>query len=464
MEQENIRKTRILGFVIAIITTLIIGCWAGLLISGKSFSDIIAGIKDNSANSENVSSENNSNDDNNNTQNNNGQTEKTYTQSELEQMALNYYEALTGYRPSMVASIVNEDGTLSIQMYDSLGDHNSTSDWYTVDMKTAEGTNIMEEKIDLKVLPTKKQSNVTDVNYKKINTDDAKYYMIVNGVDNEQKTVWTYTTSTDYIAQVDLLEFLQVKNNVVYINEHAKIVALDMQTGDVIWENSDYEGGGSSYFKFDDNGYLYLTGAMSPDLLVIAPNGKTVKLIRDIDEDLVWPTSLNLDAEYAVIEFPVAGFSGEEDSNFIYLELDDLKNIDNKILSKEIVPEFLHTQINGFEDINKFILESNGDVFIKFEPDSNLMKQYGDIEGLYKVASNVKNIYALSSGNGGYGDLIMVKNDGTVSIISSYELYDMGEININDANQNNIEYVIAIRGFDGYYFAFVDKNGKVTKY
>ena len=64
-------------------------------------------------------------------------------------MALDYYEKKTGYRPSQVSSDVNQDGTVSIQLYDNMGDHNSTSAWYTVDPKTAVGTDIMENKIDL---------------------------------------------------------------------------------------------------------------------------------------------------------------------------------------------------------------------------------------------------------------------------------------------------------------------------
>lgn len=75
---------------------------------------------------------------------------ENYTTDELEKMALDYYETKTGYRPGNVASQVNQDGTVSIQLYDNMGDHNSTSDWYTVDSKTAVGTNVMGDKIDLK--------------------------------------------------------------------------------------------------------------------------------------------------------------------------------------------------------------------------------------------------------------------------------------------------------------------------
>lgn len=76
-----------------------------------------------------------------------------YTSEQLEQMALDYYEAKTGYRPSCVASQENEDGTISIQLYDSFDGHNSTSDWYTVNKKTAIGTDILGNKIELNKVP-----------------------------------------------------------------------------------------------------------------------------------------------------------------------------------------------------------------------------------------------------------------------------------------------------------------------
>lgn len=94
-------------------------------------------------------------DNNTNTTENNTKATEGYTQAELEKMALDYYEAKTGYRPSSVASQVNADGTVAIQLYDNLEDHISTSDWYTVDSKTAVGTNTLGESIDLKVTPAK---------------------------------------------------------------------------------------------------------------------------------------------------------------------------------------------------------------------------------------------------------------------------------------------------------------------
>ena len=78
-------------------------------------------------------------------------TKSEYTAKELEKMALDYYESQTGYRPTLSGSQVNDDGTILIQLYDNMGDHNSTSAWYTVDPKTGVGTDLLDNKVDLKV-------------------------------------------------------------------------------------------------------------------------------------------------------------------------------------------------------------------------------------------------------------------------------------------------------------------------
>lgn len=75
-----------------------------------------------------------------------------YTDEELCQMALNYYQKKTGEDISnlLSASETLENGEVVIQLYTNLGDHNSTAAWYTVDRSTAIGTNSLGEEIDLK--------------------------------------------------------------------------------------------------------------------------------------------------------------------------------------------------------------------------------------------------------------------------------------------------------------------------
>ncbi len=62
-----------------------------------------------------------------------GASTLTYSPEELCEMALDYYENLTDYRPTQTAWEQQEDGTYIIQLYDLVVDHTSTSAWYKVD-------------------------------------------------------------------------------------------------------------------------------------------------------------------------------------------------------------------------------------------------------------------------------------------------------------------------------------------
>ncbi len=70
-----------------------------------------------------------------------------YSNEELVQIAQRYYKANSpeGYVPGMAGIQNNDDGTVTIQLYDSLEDHNSTSAWYTIDRVTLTGTDGMTD-------------------------------------------------------------------------------------------------------------------------------------------------------------------------------------------------------------------------------------------------------------------------------------------------------------------------------
>lgn len=77
-------------------------------------------------------------------------TFRFYSNLELCEMALDYYEEKSGYRPGDAAAMVQPDGKIAVQLYDDMGDHTATSAWYTVDRFTAQGQDMMGNDISLK--------------------------------------------------------------------------------------------------------------------------------------------------------------------------------------------------------------------------------------------------------------------------------------------------------------------------
>lgn len=65
-----------------------------------------------------------------------------YTNEELELIARRYYKANNpeGYVPSFIAVQNNDDGYVTIQLYDQVDGHNSTSGWYMINRVTLTGS------------------------------------------------------------------------------------------------------------------------------------------------------------------------------------------------------------------------------------------------------------------------------------------------------------------------------------
>ena len=73
-----------------------------------------------------------------------------YSNEELIRLAVSFYSRNGDTPPSLSAAMTNEDNTVTVQLYDNLGDHNSTSAWYIFDRFTAKGTDLLNgAEIDL---------------------------------------------------------------------------------------------------------------------------------------------------------------------------------------------------------------------------------------------------------------------------------------------------------------------------
>ena len=75
-----------------------------------------------------------------------------YSNQDLADLALNFYKETNHAQDNQnltSAAQTNDDGSVSIQVYENLGDHNSTAAWYTVDRMTAAGTDSSGSEVDL---------------------------------------------------------------------------------------------------------------------------------------------------------------------------------------------------------------------------------------------------------------------------------------------------------------------------
>lgn len=121
--------------------------------------------------------------------------------------------------------------------------------------------------------------------------DDSGEYGIFIGKTDKGNTVWVYETKHYEPTELDQIVDIGLKNSIYYLSEAGKIITLDLRTGNILWENSDFGGAGISY-TFDDNGILYVCGFYGPDLHIIDQNGITIERYEEFVVDGIryyWP-------------------------------------------------------------------------------------------------------------------------------------------------------------------------------
>lgn len=110
-----------------------------------------------------------------------------------------------------------------------------------------------------------------------VKEDDGECYINVYGYDKDGKEIWKYTTVAGPDLQYPNIEYLGENDQKVYLNEKGTIVALDRNTGKVIWKNSEYKGYASEVNIFGENGNLYIAPVNGHRLFIIDSNGETIR-------------------------------------------------------------------------------------------------------------------------------------------------------------------------------------------
>ncbi len=140
----------------------------------------------------------------------------------------------------------------------------------------------------------------------------------------------------------------------------------------------------------------------------------------------------------------------------------DFKNIisDNNKISIYLGSEDRKDELPGITEV---YLDANNDVYVNIDSNSNLYSKYGDT---YKIESNVANIYVCHVGNNSLSDVIFIKQDGTVSILSGT---DTASGNIQCNQNNTVKDIISVipytqvdeMGLEADSYAFIDVNGNI---
>ena len=124
--------------------------------------------------------------------------------------------------------------------------------------------------------------------------EEAISWWVLTGKDANGKTVWTHETKRIYVGEgTGGLQEIGIHDGIYYYTAE-DLVALDMKTGKILWQDDTFEWRYTLHV-FDDSGNLCLFDEQSPLLYVVDRNGRVLKLIGRDDHlyngEFIWNVS-----------------------------------------------------------------------------------------------------------------------------------------------------------------------------
>ena len=118
------------------------------------------------------------------------------------------------------------------------------------------------------------------------------------GIGPDGNLAWSYDTGAYLQGQMPQISPLGGFQGTYYLLEGGRVIALDITTGQVLFENSDFGGCASQELSFiDEYGFLYLCGFDKPDFFIMDPMGHTVKITGTLDQDHYGPFKITQDGD-----------------------------------------------------------------------------------------------------------------------------------------------------------------------
>lgn len=150
-------------------------------------------------------------------------------------------------------------------------------------------------------------------------SSDWGYSATITAYDENDNVVWTYETPQYEPTELPRVSEIGKNGSKYYFIQDRTIIALDIQTGAVVWENDDFGGSGTGV-ALGENA-IYLCGQYGPDFYAISYDGNTLVRIEQLDPDYYWASEIELLDRQAAIYL----HGGTEDYNIpkvFYVDLE----------------------------------------------------------------------------------------------------------------------------------------------
>ncbi|MDE6832950.1 MAG: WG repeat-containing protein, partial [Ruminococcus sp.] len=225
----------------------------------------------------------------------------------------------------------SSDEDYSEDDYSEDDDYQEESDSESDDIDYYDDTYETDELDIEETTPQESEQKVNNIEFKKgYNENQHTEYAVITAYSESGDTVWTYNTGEYDSGQFAVVEELGEHNNVYYLTEGGTIKALDFETGEVLWKNSDFEGASIKY-AFGENS-IYISGYVYPDFYEVSYEGETLKRMSHLKEDYAtsghyWVDNLEIiDNKYLAVYF-------SNNDSTLYVDLQTYEVLENLEIS-----------------------------------------------------------------------------------------------------------------------------------
>lgn len=151
-------------------------------------------------------------------------------------------------------------------------------------------------------------------------------YAQITGIGTSGEVLWDYTTDQFESAQMYLTYEIGQTIDRYYFCENGAVVALNPNTGEVLWKNADFDGAPAQDRSslIDENGTVYLCGYLGPDFFIVDAEGNTIHRTATFSEDYWWPYALEKQGDKMAVTFEMGPEGAGEEGNYVlYVDLND---------------------------------------------------------------------------------------------------------------------------------------------
>ena len=167
---------------------------------------------------------------------------------------------------------------------------------------------------------------VTDVRFERREESSDRWggveSAVVTGLHEDGNALWTYTTEQFPATELTQTEEIGIHGGLYYLNAGGAVTALDLRTGQPVWQNTGT--GASISYAFCEDGTLLVCGYYGPDFHAISPTGETLVNIDSFDSDYWWPTRIEVSGSRAIVTMSMGPDDYHEDDYYhFYVDLHD---------------------------------------------------------------------------------------------------------------------------------------------